>query len=127
MGGGGDRDRPRLRGFCDRVRGLHGELWRLMDRGLTNPRVAALQEAQDHAGPRQERQAGAQPDRGDGVRDEQVTAAAAPVSMSPPHPSASGPAVPAAATAAGWRPPTTTTAWTWRAGGQTSTATADTR
>lgn len=34
--------------------------------------VSALQEEEDHAGPRQEREAGAQPDRGDGLRDEQV-------------------------------------------------------
>ena len=33
---------------------------------------SALQEEEDHAGARQERQAGAQPDRGDGLRDEQV-------------------------------------------------------
>ena len=34
--------------------------------------VLALQEEEDHAGARQERQAGPQPDRGDGLRDEQV-------------------------------------------------------
>ena len=34
--------------------------------------VLALQEEEDHAGARQEREAGAQPDRGDGLRDEQV-------------------------------------------------------